>query len=144
MAEKRFFPEIVLDKTSLIPLRVQLESKLRRSILDERPLPGTRMISERTLAGILGVNRDTVHYAYEVLAKEKLLNISPLRGGKPNRRQSRIQIKYNHSNHFYHPLVYSNILSFYHIFSKRFFLQDYLYVCIMYFVRRHKYVYIFM
>ena len=81
MAEKRFFPEIVLDKTSLIPLRVQLESKLRRSILDERPLPGTRMISERTLAGILGVNRDTVHYAYEVLAKEKLLNISPLRGG---------------------------------------------------------------
>ena len=81
MAEKRFFPEIVMDKTSLIPLRVQLESKLRRSILDERPLPGTRMISERTLAGILGVNRDTVHYAYEVLAKEKLLNISPLRGG---------------------------------------------------------------
>ena len=81
MAGYKFSPEIVLDRKSLIPLRVQLETKLRRAILEERPAPGTKLISERSLAAGLGINRDTVHCAYEILVKEKLLDISPLRGG---------------------------------------------------------------
>ena len=79
--EKRFIPEIHLDKSSLIPLRMQLEVKLRRIILNERPEPGMRLISERKLAKKLEINRNTVHHAYTTLAKENLLIVSPQHGG---------------------------------------------------------------
>ncbi|MBV9229857.1 MAG: PLP-dependent aminotransferase family protein [Chloroflexi bacterium] len=61
---------IVLDHTSSVPLNRQLYDRLRIAILAGQLGAGTRLPSTRTLAGQLGVSRNTVCIAYEQLLAE--------------------------------------------------------------------------
>src|SRR6266566_6724711 len=63
-------PMIVLDTTSSIPLYRQLYDRLRLAILTGQLATGTRLPATRTLAGQLGVSRNTVYLAYRQLLAE--------------------------------------------------------------------------
>ncbi len=63
-------PMIVLDTTSSIPLYRQLYDRLRLAILTGQLATGTRLPATRTLAGQLGVSRNTVYIAYQQLLAE--------------------------------------------------------------------------
>jgi GntR family transcriptional regulator / MocR family aminotransferase len=73
-------PLVSLEADSATPLYEQLYRELRRSILDLRLEPGTRLASSRTLAAELGVSRFTVVQALDQLAAEGYLKARP-RGG---------------------------------------------------------------
>jgi GntR family transcriptional regulator/MocR family aminotransferase len=64
---------IVLDPEANAPLYRQLYDALRTAILEGRLVAGSRLPSSRTLAGDLGVGRNTVLSAYEQLAAEGYL-----------------------------------------------------------------------
>ena len=81
MKAEKFIPEIILDHASLIPLRTQIVSAFRREIVRLRLSAGMKIVSERQLTETLGINRNTVHQAYEQLTQEGFLADSPLRGG---------------------------------------------------------------
>ena len=81
MSRQYIHPEVVLDPRSSVPLHVQISDQCRQSIIRRRPRPGTRVISERRLAEQLGVNRNTVHQAFEALLSEGLLSVTGTRGG---------------------------------------------------------------
>jgi GntR family transcriptional regulator/MocR family aminotransferase len=59
--------QFVVERRSLIPLHEQLYRSLRRAIRSGRLPAGARLPSSRTLAGRIGVSRNTVLYAYESL-----------------------------------------------------------------------------
>jgi DNA-binding LacI/PurR family transcriptional regulator len=69
---KRFFPKLEIDKTSPLPLHVQLADVLKRSLIKHRVMPGTALPSERKISDLLEINRNTVHRAYEQLVSEGL------------------------------------------------------------------------
>lgn len=79
MKAELFKPQIILDRTTVIPLRAQIIEQVRKSLLMNRPDPGTKIVSERQLADELEVNRNTIHQAYEELLQEGLLKISQKR-----------------------------------------------------------------
>ena len=64
---------IALDTGAQSPLYRQLYDALREAILEGRLHPGARLPSSRTLAGDLGVGRNTVLAAYDQLAAEGYL-----------------------------------------------------------------------
>ncbi|MDO9125930.1 MAG: winged helix-turn-helix domain-containing protein, partial [Parvibaculum sp.] len=64
---------IALDNEAPSPLYRQLYDALRDAILDGRLHPGARLPSSRTLAGDLGVGRNTVLAAYDQLTAEGYL-----------------------------------------------------------------------
>ncbi len=64
---------IALDNEAQSPLYRQLYDALREAILDGRLHPGARLPSSRTLAGDLGVGRNTVLAAYDQLTAEGYL-----------------------------------------------------------------------
>lgn len=64
---------IALDGEAGSPLYRQLYDALREAILDGRLHPGARLPSSRTLAGDLGVGRNTVLAAYDQLTAEGYL-----------------------------------------------------------------------
>ena len=65
--------KIELDRTSRIPVYLQISDQLRRQILSGDIPDGQRLPSERQLAERLGVNRTTVLNAFERLKSEGLL-----------------------------------------------------------------------
>ncbi len=81
MNDKKFKPEIKLERKSVIPLRAQIVEQIRKDIIRNRLPAGMRLISERQLADELEINRNTVHQAYEQLASEDILAVSGVRGG---------------------------------------------------------------
>jgi len=80
MSRQYLHPEVVLDRSSSVPLHVQISDQCRQAIIRRRPRPGTRFISERRMAEQLGVNRNTVHQAFEALLSEGLLSVAGTRG----------------------------------------------------------------
>ncbi|MGI6356285.1 MAG: substrate-binding domain-containing protein [Lentisphaerae bacterium] len=80
MPRQHLHPEVVLDRSSSVPLHVQISDQCRQAIIRRRPRPGTRFISERRMAAHLGVNRNTVHQAFETLLSEGLLSVAGTRG----------------------------------------------------------------
>ena len=62
-----------LDPAAATPLFRQLYDGLRRGILDGTLAPGVRLPATRSLAGELGVSRNTVLNAYEQLLAEGYL-----------------------------------------------------------------------
>ena len=81
MKEYRFIPEISLDRTSIVPLRLQIIKQMRQDIISNRVPPGTRVLSERQMSQTLDVNRNTVHQAYMELVADGLLEFKTSRGG---------------------------------------------------------------
>lgn len=65
-----YLASISLDEASAVPLHRQLYFALREAILDGRLRPGARLPSSRSLAGDLGVSRNTVLAAFEQLLAE--------------------------------------------------------------------------
>lgn len=65
---------VTLDRTSAIPIYLQIAQQLRQSILDGEPPTGARLPPERRLAKLLGVNRTTVVNAYRELAADGLVS----------------------------------------------------------------------
>lgn len=80
MKTHSFKPGIVLDNTSLIPLREQIAESFRKNIARYRPEPGCRIVSENILSKELEIHRKTVHQAYEILIAEGFFVHSPTRG----------------------------------------------------------------
>jgi len=66
-------PEIVLDRSSPIPLYFQIAEQLERAIQDGRLAPGDRMDNEIALANQLGLSRPTMRQALQVLVDKGLL-----------------------------------------------------------------------
>lgn len=64
---------IQLERESALPLYRQICQGLREAILSGELPEGTRLPTERALAGVLGVNRTTVMNAYNELASEGLI-----------------------------------------------------------------------
>ena len=67
MKPNLFEPNFSLDELSITPLREQLVQQVKNSVTYLRPLPGTKIISERKVALNCQINRKTVHQAYEQL-----------------------------------------------------------------------------
>lgn len=68
--EKRFTPEIALDKNSPDPLHLQLANSISKSIVKHRLKAGTALPYESWIAEELKINRNTVHRAYEKLISD--------------------------------------------------------------------------
>ena len=66
-------PDILLVRESDEPLYAQIVRQMRESIGSGRVGGGTRLPSTRVLARMLGVSRNTVLIAYELLAAEDLI-----------------------------------------------------------------------
>lgn len=64
---------ITLERNNGLPLYRQICQRLREAILSGELAEGTRLPTERALAGALGVNRTTVMNAYNELASEGLI-----------------------------------------------------------------------
>jgi len=64
---------IPIDRDSPAPLYQQVESFLRKAILSQSLVPGTRLPSTRHLARDLGVNRITIENAYACLEVDGLI-----------------------------------------------------------------------
>ncbi len=78
---------IALERNSGVPLYQQICQKLREAILSGELAEGTRLPTERALAGELGVNRTTVMNAYNELASEGLIEGHVGRGTLVRRSQ---------------------------------------------------------
>jgi GntR family transcriptional regulator/MocR family aminotransferase len=65
-----YLASIALDPDAVAPLHRQLYFGLREAILESRLPPGARLPSTRSLAGDLGVSRNTVLAAFEQLLAE--------------------------------------------------------------------------
>ena len=66
-------PEFTLNRSSAVPLQQQLYQKIHQAIINERISVGAALPSTRALAKLLGVSRNTVITAYEMLSSEGLL-----------------------------------------------------------------------
>jgi GntR family transcriptional regulator/MocR family aminotransferase len=75
-------PALALDRHSPDPLHRQLTAALGRAIRSGELAPGAPLPSTRTLAGALGLSRNTVITAYEELTAEGLI---AARGGSATR-----------------------------------------------------------
>ena len=75
-------PILAIDRTTAVPVGVQLVDGLRRGILDGGLRPGDLVPSTRALAAELGVSRSAVVAAYEQLSGEGYLE---MRQGAPTR-----------------------------------------------------------
>lgn len=73
MKPNLFEPNFSLDELSITPLREQLVQQVKNSVTYLRPLPGTKIISERKVALNCQINRKTVHQAYEQLIADGIL-----------------------------------------------------------------------
>ncbi|HML18352.1 MAG TPA: PLP-dependent aminotransferase family protein [Bryobacteraceae bacterium] len=73
-------PRIELDHSSETPLYRQLYEQLRSAILANRMVRGERLPATRELAWSLGLNRQTVGSAYDLLEAEKLIKAYVGRG----------------------------------------------------------------
>ena len=74
------FSSFKLDPKSSEPVYRQIALEIRRAILDGRLETGSRLPATRDLAGQLGVNRNTVVAAYDLLATEGVVHSHTGRG----------------------------------------------------------------
>ncbi len=77
-------PEILLDPVSDEPLAGQISRQIAQAIRESKLGRGTRLPSTRTLARMLGVSRNTVLIAYEILAAEDLIRSERGSGARVN------------------------------------------------------------
>ena len=66
--------KITIDRSSPDPLHLQIASQIRRGILSGSLAGGCRLPSERNLAGLLDVHRNTVSRVYQDLKSEGLID----------------------------------------------------------------------
>ncbi len=71
------FSQIRIDRESVEPLHMQLARELRRSIREINQEDYEALPSERTLCGLLDLNRVTVHKAYEALENSGIVRRQP-------------------------------------------------------------------
>ncbi len=71
---------IELSRKSGVPLYIQLKEKIRRQVESGSWQPGYKLPTERELAGMLGVSRNTVSQAFRELEDEGVLIIRQGRG----------------------------------------------------------------
>jgi len=69
-----FFPQIVVDQASAVPIYRQLAESIGTAIRSGSLEEGTRLPATRELAGQLGLNRTTVSAAYALLEEAGLLD----------------------------------------------------------------------
>lgn len=78
-----------LDKDDSAPLYLQVAGEIRRAIAEGEVRPGERLPPAVDLAGVLGVNKNTVIRALHILRDEGLLDFTRGRGvrvvGTPQR-----------------------------------------------------------
>lgn len=77
-------PGLVIDTGSDIPLFRQIADQIRRAVEDQRLPPGFRLPPTRQLALDLGVNRNTVVAAFDLLIQEGLISSHTGRGSFVN------------------------------------------------------------
>ena len=65
---------ISIDRDSSAPIYKQIEGKIRNKILNNEIAYGTRLPSERYLASVLDVHRNTVIKAYKCLVDQELVS----------------------------------------------------------------------
>jgi GntR family transcriptional regulator len=78
-----------VDRSEALPLHDQVAAEIRRAIADGEAGPGDRLPLAKDLAGVLGVNKNTVLRALHILREEGLLEFKRGRGitvaGTPER-----------------------------------------------------------
>ncbi|SDJ25394.1 transcriptional regulator, GntR family [Frankineae bacterium MT45] len=72
-AAEAVFSQLVLDRSTPVPLYFQLAQQLERAILDGRLTPGMRVETELDLAARLGMSRPTVRHAMEYLVDKGVI-----------------------------------------------------------------------
>ena len=82
-------PTMEIDHSSPVPLHEQVAAAIRRAIAEGEARSGERLPPARDLAGVLGVNANTVLRALRILRDEGLLEFRRGRGvtvaGSPER-----------------------------------------------------------
>jgi len=73
-------PDLTATGPSALPVYQEIASQLRVQIESGEVEAGTRLPAIRSLASVLGVNRDTVSLAYESLASAGLVESTVGRG----------------------------------------------------------------
>lgn len=71
------YRDIVLDRDSAEPLRIQLKNALLREIRAASPDQQLILMSERELAALLSISRPTAHHAYQDLINDGLVRRRP-------------------------------------------------------------------
>lgn len=78
-----------VDRSESTPLHDQVAAEIRRAIADGEAKPGERLPLAKDIAGVLGVNKNTVLRALHILRDEGLLEFTRGRGisvsGTPQR-----------------------------------------------------------
>ena len=81
--------DVNIDRSDPAPLHDQVAARIRRAIAEGEASPGERLPLARDLAGVLGVNKNTVLRALHMLRDEGLLEFRRGRGitvaGTPQR-----------------------------------------------------------
>jgi GntR family transcriptional regulator len=72
--------DIKIDKNSRIPLYLQIEECLKKSITEGLISKGSQLPTERELSIKLGVSRNTVSMAYKELSREKIVSSTSGKG----------------------------------------------------------------
>ncbi len=81
--------DVNIDRSGPVPLHDQVAARIRRAIAEGEAGPGERLPLAKDLAGVLGVNKNTVLRALHMLREEGLLEFRRGRGitvaGTPQR-----------------------------------------------------------
>jgi GntR family transcriptional regulator len=72
--------DVKIDRHDPAHLHEQVAAEIRRSIAEGDAKPGDRLPPARHLAGVMGVNTNTVLRALRILRDEGLLEMRPRRG----------------------------------------------------------------
>lgn len=99
-----------MDRKESIPLHDQVAAEIRRAIAEREALPGDRLPLARDIAGVLGVNKNTVLRAMHLLRDEGLVEFRRGRGitvtGSSERSAVLAKVRETMSfarHHGYHP-----------------------------------------
>jgi GntR family transcriptional regulator len=74
--------DVKVDRSDPTLLHDQVAAQIRRAIADGEARPGERVPPARHLAGVMGVNTNTVLRALRILRDEGLLELRPGRGSR--------------------------------------------------------------
>ena len=72
--------DVNVDRSESTPLHDQVAAEIRRAIADGEAKPGERLPLAKDIAGVLGVNKNTVLRALHILHDEGLLEFTRGRG----------------------------------------------------------------
>ena len=89
--------DVNIDRSAPVALHEQVAAQIRRAIADGEAGPGERLPLAKDLAGVLGVNKNTVLRALHILREEGLLEFRRGRGitvaGTPERGAVLAQVR---------------------------------------------------